>query len=1251
MKQILGYILFVFIWINTAIGIAENRLNVSHAFSTETSLQLEINGKVVNKETGEAIPFCNIGNISSTIGTSSNELGEFVIRVDSLPAKLIFSHINYGKFVVEINQTSDLLIKLVSLTTDLEEVIVIASKKDAYALELAKKAFQKANDQSTQSKYGKAFYRQKSKNGDHYSEFSEIIYDIRYNTTGIEDWDILEGRYALNPGGVHNKNYSLLSRLLSPFQPDTDELIFPMHGNLESFYKLHIIEYIPSGDQKIAVLGFEPIKSLYTPIFNAEVYINTQTYDILKVVGNISRNDLKFVQLVEKNSIWKNYNIGFEIAYRQDSTANSAIDYVKIDQGFDYYKNDSLKFHSASTSNLTFFEHYTPTSRKKLGGQFSKNTSDWQKLDEIGYNEKFWEENPIVKRTPVEEEVITSFRRANAFGSIFLNSKDQVALLQSDLVNDAFIKELGMSVNYYNNYNPVEKVYLHTDKEIFAAGETIWYSGYAVLGSFHHFSLASRVLHVDLVGPHNEIALSQTQAIVNGKAIGSIELPENLPTGYYQLRSYTNWMRNDDQDFFFSKTIKVLNEDSVPLPASSKDEKIDLQFFPEGGHLVANLMGQVAFKAIGSDGLGRNIQGHLIDSHGKLAATLGTIDRGAGFFSFKPLAGEQYTAVLGSGAEYPFPKIMDEGYAILVNNLNPKSVQVKVQATELLREQPFYLVGHVNNKRYYQGKFDFGSKPTVNIEIPKSKIPSGLMTLTLFDAQKRPWCERLVFINNQQDLVISTNISPRKFDKRDEVAIAVHVTDTDGRAVSAELSLAVTDAGQTVKDPNASNILTHLLLQSDIKGHITDPGLLFKDQKRATLHSLDLVMLTHGWRKFPWPEVEAKSTPPKEFNFTKGLMISGIAHNLNKKPLARATLNVIAKSGGQLGMFSATTALDGTFSIPDFNFQDSTDIAFNAFDNADRPIDVKVTLNTHETMLPLPNFKGVEFIDTEETERYINVVSAQRKLGTLFDFKKTTKLDEVVVTDKKIEKSRNQSPSVYGQRPDATLYMEDHKAAQTVLALVSRFSGVSVNGTTVSIRNGGTPLWVLNGIPVGDNNPSASTTARQNQLAERSSRQATGDARPVTVSLSVEQSITPNPVPTYIATMDTFTVERVELLKGPSAAIYGSRGANGVILIYTKRGGEGKTVDPVIAPDFRVPGHAIAKEFYAPKYNVALDEQNTTDYRSTLYWNPSFTTDKNGNARLLFYNSDKAQQIQVSIEGLSPYGSPGAYLQTFGVME
>ena len=1208
---------------------------------------LEINGRIIDQHTGTPIPFCNISIASSTIGSASNELGEFMIKVDSLPVQLVFSHLNYEKHEVQVTQTSPLNISLIPLTNKLKGVTVSGAKKDRYALELARNAYQKTTLNLSKSKYGKAFYRQKSKNGSSYSEFSEIIYDIRYGAEGIKDWSILEGRYALKSGGVHNKNFTLLSRLLAPIQPETDELVFPMHPDLDSFYDLRIIDYIESENQTIAVVWFKPKKNPTIPTFEAEVYIDTKTFDILKISGEITRDDLKLVRLAEKKSTWKDYALGYEIAYQIGDDNSTMIDYIKIDNQFDYYKNDSLNFQVTSNSILTFIEHYTPTKRKKLGGQFYKKRSDWENLNEIGYNKKFWEENPIVKRTGVEEEVISSFEADNAFGTLFLNGEDQISLMQNDIAEDPFIRELGTKVNFFNNYNPIEKVFLHTDKDLFSSGEHIWYSGYTVLGSYHNYSLASKVLHVDLISPDNMIVSSQTNEILDGRSSGSISLPKDLKSGNYQLRAYTQWMRNFDHDFFFTKKIKVLG-DTQSKRIVFNDDDIDLQFFPEGGHMVNGLIGLVAFKAIGSDGKEKNIKGSIIDSKGSVVARLQTIDRGAGYFHIEPKAGEQYTAQLKEGGGFELPEALDQGYGMTITNVNPNSIDVKVQASIPLRDKSFYIVGHINNRKYYQGKFNFGEKSLVDFEIPKNWMPSGVLTLTLFDENKKPWCERIVFINNQEELVITAQTQSDQLEKRTKVAMDIRVTDTRGNPISTALSMSVTDAGQLMKNEHSGNILTHLLLQSDVKGEIESPGLFFQDQKRSTLHRLDLVMLTHGWRRFSWPEIKDYSPKDNKFLFAKGLPITGMARGKFDNPLRNKNMTAIAKSGDDIGMFSFTSDKDGKFLISNFNFKGPTSLVFKAFDKK-RQLNLKMTLDSTIAKLPISNYNGLEFVHNQDTQEYSDYSDTRRRMDSLYEAEITTQLDEVVVTEKKIAPVSKYRPSELGATPDATVYTENNRAVFSLLHLVSLFPSVSVMGSVVSIRNQGTPLWVIDGIPVYSDTPNIFDVARQAQRdmrdAIRSQDGPGSQAAIPKVTIATEALVSARPVPTEIATMDTFSVERVEMLRGASAVIYGSRGANGVFLVYTKRGG---ATELATEPDFTVMGHANPREFYSPKYDTANELNAAPDHRATLYWNPAILTDEEGNANIEFYNSDSAEEIQIAIQGLSETGIPGTYLKTIG---
>lgn len=800
---------------------------------------------------------------------------------------------------------------------------------------------------------------------------------------------------------------------------------------------------------------------------------------------------------------------------------------------------------------------------------------------------------------------------------VFYQEQDSIELSKTS--KDPFINRLNSKTERHNAYNSIEKVYLHTDKSMFSTGETVWYSAYVVIGPLHLYTNSSKVLHVDLIGSDGQIAISQTHALINGKGSGTLKIPNHLPEGNYQLRSYTRWMQNYDADFFFTKELSILNARKKLDPSLAKEDRIDLQFFPEGGHMVVDIAGKVSYKAIGGDGMPRKVAGRILDSSENMVATLSTFDRGSGFFQLMPKKGEQYIAELDDGTQYVLPKILDMGYTISVNNLNEKSIKVFIQASEELRKKPFYVVGHMRQKNYFNNKFKFGREPMLKFEVPKSEIPGGVLTLTLFDLNNKPWCERPIFINQKEELIINAKINTRKFLKRGKVTLDINVTDPNGNPIATDLSLATTDMGQVKKNRSSGSILSYFLLESDIKGNVVDPGLLFKDQHRKTRERLDLVMLTNGWRKYQWPEVWKDIKPTKEFPFAEGLTVSGKAFDTKGKPMPNATLNVMAKAGEKLGVFSAKTDLDGSFSIPDFSFNGSTKVVFNALDYEDKTMDVKVNLDPAKIKVPSARFKSPLLKQNEEVEGYGNHAVARSRMEALYETNRVIKLDEVVVSEEKKEKSRNQSPSIHGLDADATLYAEDHKAFHTVLQLLQLFNGVTVIRNNVSIRRGGAPLWILDGRPLANE---ATSSGFANVAAG-------------------------GPVPALIATMDTFTVERVELLKGPRAAFWGARGANGVILIYTKRG-EGQTYNPVLSPDFTISAHAVEKEFYSPKYDVKKEEHRAPDYRATLYWNPNIKTDENGNAKVKFFNSDTAKELQVSIEGLSKNGTPGTYLKTFG---
>ncbi len=133
--------------------------------------------------------------------------------------------------------------------------------------------------------------------------------------------------------------------------------------------------------------------------------------------------------------------------------------------------------------------------------------------------------------------------------------------------------------------------------------------------------------------------------------------------------------------------------------------------------------------------------------------------------------------------------------------------------------------------------------------IPTAQLPSGVLVLTLFDANMIPLAERVVFVNNHEYLFnpeISVQI--KGVTKRGKNSLVIDVPDT----IKTNMSLAVTDITADGEFPNDDNIISRLLLTGEIRGHVHDPYFYFSSTADSLTNMLDLVMMTHGWRRIKW---------------------------------------------------------------------------------------------------------------------------------------------------------------------------------------------------------------------------------------------------------------------------------------------------------------------------------------------------------------------------------------------------------------
>jgi len=161
---------------------------------------------------------------------------------------------------------------------------------------------------------------------------------------------------------------------------------------------------------------------------------------------------------------------------------------------------------------------------------------------------------------------------------------------------------------------PQEKIYLHLDRPSYFVGEDIWFKAYLLNSPIPNCNI-----YIELLNSSGDVIDKKINWAQNGLAYGDFHLNDSLTSGLYQIRAYTNWMRNFDDSWFFRKDIIIWNrrDKSVdPFIAELKSKDINLQFLPEGGTLVANMKNRVAFKAVDKNGKGISVQGEIIDDNG-----------------------------------------------------------------------------------------------------------------------------------------------------------------------------------------------------------------------------------------------------------------------------------------------------------------------------------------------------------------------------------------------------------------------------------------------------------------------------------------------------------------------------------------------------------------------------------------------------------------------------------------------------------
>ena len=619
--------------------------------------------------------------------------------------------------------------------------------------------------------------------------------------------------------------------------------------------------------------------------------------------------------------------------------------------------------------------------------------------------------------------------------------------------------------------------------------------------------------------------------------------------------------------------------------------------------MVNGILSKVAFKAIAPDGLGRQINGKIVDDSGALVGKFKSNVPGMGAFTLTPIKGKRYHAIIEN---YPLkvelPPIKESGLAMSIkNSSNSPNVLLRIETKDRVDLKTVYILGQTRGVVCYAAKMDLSAN-IMMAKIPKSKFPSGVAQITVADEEGTPLAERLVFVNELEQLSIQIIADKSSYSPRELVTLQIQATNPDSTPAVADLSLAVSDDTRVIPDENRETICTYLLLSSELQGHIESPGYYFNPINEDRAEALDHLLLTQGWRRFTFKKALDPQWQNPEYRIEKGLTIKGnMVDANNKKPIADGKVTYL-----RVDPIAPFTSVVNTNYRGDFAFNDLIYL-----DSAKAMLQGETKKGNKSVKLVLDNttdFQGVHFpllptavAQTEFEKTFIAGSMERRNIDMAYNF------DEKTIVLKEVEIRRTKEPSkaetgIYGrgtERVQVAGVPGMENLSHPLRLLQGRVAGVQITGAepnlSAFIRGVGIPLIMVDDVPVPGE------------------------------SLSM---------------LSVYDIERIDIWKGADAAFFGARGGNGVIGFYTKKGGGSIAAEGVLAVASM--GFQIEREFYTPNYDVEKPEHIKPDKRTTLFWAPLIRTDSSGRATVSFYNHDLETSVTAIAEGISSTGKSGA---------
>lgn len=773
-----------------------------------------------------------------------------------------------------------------------------------------------------------------------------------------------------------------------------------------------------------------------------------------------------------------------------------------------------------------------------------------------------------------------------------------ICKLSKLLIFLVFIAYSAITYGFYDydskNKNQVEqpqKVFLHTDKNIYSVGESIWCKAYVLKANNLKPDTRSTNLFIEITDHNGELVFERIFKLSNGSAYGEIIIPDSLHDGNYMIYAFTEWMRAFPEETMFFKNIYIKNPEEKNYILrkqrnsnkrfnellEQKEKRLVVNLGAEGGDIVAGIDNRIGVRVKNEMNENLAFSGAVFDKEENKVADISLACDGVGYFNIVPGVDREYIVRIqtenGLTKDVALQKHLDNGILFSIDEADNNEIVVKINSS-----LGYNLNGHqLIVKKGFEELFKqelFNENIEVPVVIDKASLSNGVNYFCIKNSDGDIVAERLYFIY-KPGVFVDIEVSEMIDYKPGYLNIPLNIKSdypVSGSVSYSLYNISVCDEYENVLDPYLS-LKEEMLLYSDIKGYDRLPeDIDIKDNQNI----INYFLITQKWSWSEDDQIKQKAKDKDKY-FPKSLSIYG-------KVKGEKMHNVIAER--------LTVMLTDEF----MNRRSvKVDKDSFVFDDVDYDGLFKIWLSIEdERGIGKPYKMDISMNQFDEIDYNIN--SFTKKQGITEKGENWKHPNPWYKRFFKHDPDKGDISRKY-YKPDQIIDMDDvanrnQRSMRNIL--IANVAGIHISPSgIVQMRGGGSfmlsnePLFLVDGVTVS------------------------GD---VFLSLNLSD------------------IQRIDVYKSSSATAFGAKGKNGALYAHTRKS---EMLSPVKI-EYLVRGYTIPEEF---EIDAAYENGKALSC-ATLYFEPEFELDNANDALLNVPGIFKPGKYMIVIQGIDDAGNP-----------